>query len=134
MKFLFSLGLLAFVFSFCNLSEKISKLKGEGTNDQKTTTNSSTDSKNSSSDTRVEKPELTSAQEAVIDSGSPVLWQQQGITFTVPKGWKKMDVKKESFNYGSPDLGFLIGTISVMPDNFPSETSLNATYESSLQQ
>ena len=45
-----------------------------------------------------------------------------------------MDVKKESFNYGSPDLGFLIGTISVMPDNFPSETSLNATYESSLQQ
>ncbi|CAN5682196.1 hypothetical protein BH20ACI4_BH20ACI4_09160 [soil metagenome] len=134
MKFLFSLGLLAFVFSFCNLSEKISKLKGEGTNDQKTTTNSSTDSKNSSSDTRVEKPELTSAQEAVINSGSPVLWQQQGITFTVPKGWKKMDVKKESFNYGSPDLGFLIGTISVMPDNFPSETSLNATYESSLQQ
>ena len=33
-----------------------------------------------------------------------------------------------------PITRFLIGTISVMPDNFPSETSLNATYESSLQQ
>ena len=45
-----------------------------------------------------------------------------------------MDVKKESFNYGSSDGAFLIGSISVMPDNFPSEVSLNATYESSLQQ
>lgn len=134
MKFLFSLGLLAFVFSFCNISERLSKLKGEGANDQKAATNSSTDSKNSASDTKVEKPQLTSAQEAVLNSGSQVLWEQQGITFTVPKGWNKMSVQNESFNYGSPALGFLIGSISVMPDNFPSETSLNATYESSLQQ
>ena len=69
MKFLFSLGLLAFVFSFCNLSERLSKLTSENTNGQKTATNSSTDSNNSSSDTRVEKPELTSAQEAVLNSG-----------------------------------------------------------------
>ena len=134
MKFLFSLGLLVFVFSFCNISERLSKLKGENTNEQKTATNSASDSKNSTSDSKVEKPQLTSAQEAVLNSGSQVLWEQQGITFTVPKGWRKMSVQKETFNYGSPDLGFLIGTISVMPDNFPSETSLNATYESSLQQ
>ena len=134
MKFLFSLGLLTFVFSFCNLSEKISELTSENTNGQKTATNSATDSNTSSSDTTAEKPELTSAQESILNSGSAVLWEQQGITFTVPKGWRKMDVKKEMFNYGSPDNAFLIGTISVMPDNFPSETSLNATYESSLQQ
>lgn len=134
MKFLFSLGVLAFVFSFCNLSERISKLRDENSSNQSPAVNSPADSKNSSSDTRVEKPELTSMQETVINSGEQVLWEQQGITFTVPKGWKKMDVKKETFNYGSPDNAFLIGTISVMPDNFPSETSLNATYESSLQQ
>ncbi len=134
MKFLFSLGLLTFVFSFCNLSERISELTSDNTNGQKTATNSASDSNTSSSDSRVEKPELTSAQEAILNSGSQVLWQQQGITFTIPKDWKKMDVKKEMFNYGSPDNAFLIGTISVMPDNFPSETSLNATYESSLQQ
>lgn len=134
MKFLVSLGVLAFVFSFCNLSERISKLKGDGANEQKTVTNSSTDSKNSATETRVEKPELNPAQEAVLNSGEKVLWEQQGITFTVPKGWKKMSVQKESFNYGTPALGFLIGSISVMPDSFPAEQSLNATYESSLQQ
>lgn len=134
MKFLFSLGLLTFVFSFCNISERLSKLKGESANSQKPAANSLTDSKNSSTETRVEKPELNPAQEAVLNSGEKVLWQQQGITFTVPKGWKKMSVQKESFNYGSPALGFLIGSISVMPDSFPAEQSLNATYESSLQQ
>ena len=66
MKFIFSLGLLAFVFSFCNISERISKLKGENTNEQTTATNSASDSKNSASDTKVEKPELTSVQEAVL--------------------------------------------------------------------
>ena len=134
MKFIFSLGLLAFVFSFCNISERLSKLKGENTNEQTTATNSASDSKNSASDTKVEKPELTSVQEAVLNSGESNFMGAARDNFYVPKGWRKMDVKKESFNYGSPDLGFLIGTISVMPDNFPSETSLNATYESSLQQ
>lgn len=134
MKSILSLGILMFVLSFCNLGERLSELTGGNANEQKAATNSSTDSKNSSSDTRTEKPELTSAQEAILNSGEQVLWQQQGITFTIPKGWRKMNVAKESFNYGSPDNAFLIGTISVMPDNFQSETSLNATYESSLQQ
>jgi hypothetical protein len=134
MKSLISLGLLFFALSFCNLSEKLGDLKGGSANDQQTATNSSTDQANTAADTKTEKPELTSAQEAVINGGEQVLWEQQGITFTVPRGWKKMDVKKESFNYGSSDGAFLIGSISVMPDNFPSEVSLNATYESSLQQ
>lgn len=134
MKFIFSLGLLFFVFSFCNLSERLSKLKGEDANDQKTTTNSSTDSKKSSDDIKAEKPELTSSQEAILNSGTEVKWEQQGIAFTVPRGWNKMDVKKESFNYGSPKTGFLIGSISVMPDNFPSDTSLDATHTQALEQ
>ena len=45
-----------------------------------------------------------------------------------------MDVKKESFNYGSPANGFLIASVSVMPDSFPSDISINATYDSALEQ
>ena len=45
-----------------------------------------------------------------------------------------MDVKKESFNYGSPANGFLIASISVMPDSFPADVSIKATYDSALEQ
>lgn len=82
----------------------------------------------------MDKPTLTSEQQSITDSGEKMTWDDQGISWTLPKGWKKMDVKKESLNYGSPDTGFLIGTISVMPDNFPSDISLKGTYDSSLQQ
>ena len=44
------------------------------------------------------------------------------------------DVEKESLNYGSPDNAFLIGSISVMANDFPSDISLKATYDSALQQ
>ena len=45
-----------------------------------------------------------------------------------------MNVSKTMFNYGSPDLAFVIANVSPMPDSFPSETSLKATYESALEQ
>lgn len=134
MKLLISLGALIFAFSVCNLSEKISDLKGKSADNQKIITNSSIEQENSSSDSEVETPELTAAQEAILKGGQNIDWEEQGITFTVPKNWKKMSVKKEMLNYASPDLGFLIGTIAVMPDNFPSEVSLKATFDSSLQQ
>lgn len=134
MKLLISLAILFFAFSVCNLSERLSDLKGKSADNQKIVTDSSTDSTDISSDSQVETPELTSAQEAILDNGQKVDWEEQGITFTVPKNWKKISVKKEMFNYASPDLGFLIGTIAVMPDDFPSDVSLKATFDSSLQQ
>jgi hypothetical protein len=45
-----------------------------------------------------------------------------------------MEVRKESLNYGSPANGFLIASISVMPSNFPSDISIDATYTSALEQ
>ncbi len=135
MKSLLTLSVLFFALSFCGITDKIKKQVEDSTKNANVNTKDNSNSgKTDSTETRVEKPELTAAQEAVLSSGEKVLWQQQGITFTVPKGWKKMSVQKESFNYGAPALGFLIASISVMPDSFPSETSLNATYESSLQQ
>ena len=45
-----------------------------------------------------------------------------------------MSVMKESLNYGSPATGFLIASISVLPDSFPAETSVEATYAQALEQ
>ena len=88
----------------------------------------------SSSSTTAEKAKPTAAQQAIIDGGSETKWDDQGLSWKLPEGWPKMQVMKESLNYGSPANGFLIATISVMPANFPSAVSLDATYTSSLEQ
>ena len=88
----------------------------------------------SSSSTTAEKAKPTAAQQMIIDGGSETKWDDQGLSWKLPAGWPKMQVMKESLNYGSPANGFLIGTISVMPANFPSAVSLDATYTSSLEQ
>lgn len=131
MKLLVSFGIFMFAMSFCGLSERLSKLGG-GDGSSNSSSPSTSSSPSSTSD-GAEKPKLTSDQQAIADGGEKTTWDDQGISWMLPKGWKKMDVKKEMFNYGSPDNAFLIGSISIMPDNFPSDTSLKATYESSLQ-
>ncbi|MEZ5346470.1 MAG: hypothetical protein R2681_13050 [Pyrinomonadaceae bacterium] len=136
MKSLLAFGILFFALSFCGITDKIKESVEKASSGETTEKPGDTDSTdNSSTDGGdVEKAELTSAQKEILDGGSEVKWEDQGITFTVPAGWNKMDVKKESFNYGSPKTGFLIGTISVMPSNFPSDTSLTATHTSALEQ
>ena len=134
MKSIVSLGLIMFALSFCNLSERFSQLKGGNSNNQNSPVNSTTNSSKTSTDETVEKPKLTASQQAIKDGGQETKWDDQGISWTLPKNWKKMNVSKTMFNYSSPDLAFLIANISVMPDNFPSETSLKANYESALQQ
>ena len=88
----------------------------------------------SSSSTTAEKAKPTAAQQAIIDGGSETKWDEQGLAWKLPEGWPKMQVMKESLNYGSPANGFLIGTISVMPANFPAAVSMDATYTSALEQ
>ncbi|MEZ5426269.1 MAG: hypothetical protein R2747_08395 [Pyrinomonadaceae bacterium] len=132
MKSLISLGIIIFALSFCNLSETLKGLRGSSNSNSSTDLPENTSKDGTTEET--EKAELSPEQKTILESGQQVTWEQQGIIWILPRGWKKMDVKKESFNYGSPDNAFLIGSISVMPDNFPSETSLKATYESSLSQ
>ena len=45
-----------------------------------------------------------------------------------------MEVKKDSFNYESPDLAFLLVNISELGDSFPMDTSLQAYYDQAMQQ
>jgi hypothetical protein len=56
------------------------------------------------------------------------------MSWKFPSNWPKMEVRKESFSYGAPAVGFMNASISVMPADFPSETSIDATYTAALEQ
>ncbi|HKP37848.1 MAG TPA: hypothetical protein VJT71_13405 [Pyrinomonadaceae bacterium] len=106
MKKVLALFAMVFVVVACNLS---SKLKGNNNSNSGSSTGSS-----SSGGDEVEKPQPTAAQQAIIANGQPVTWDQQGISWTLPANWKKIDVRNESFSY-SGDGAFLTVAISVMP-------------------
>ncbi|MGB7202030.1 MAG: hypothetical protein WBD16_07145 [Pyrinomonadaceae bacterium] len=125
MKSLLTFGLITFALTFCGLQEKLKEIS---------TGNSNTASTGSSSGSTAEKAKPSAAQQAIIDGGSETKWDEQGLSWKLPSGWPKMEVRKESLNYGSPANGFLIASISVMPASFPSESSLEATYTSGLEQ
>jgi len=124
-------GILLFALSFCGIGER---LRRAGSSNTSSGNSNSGSTKSTSGDTGAEKPSLTGTQQAIQDSATEVQWPEQGISWKLPAGWPKMDVKKESFNYGSPANGFLIASISTMPDSFPSDVSINATYDSALEQ
>lgn len=125
-------GTLALVLAFCGIGDRIKQMSGGDTGSGNASNSSGTGTGTSKGST-AEKPSLTAAQQSIQDSSTEVKWDDQGISFKVPSGFAKMQVMKESFNYGSPAAGFLIGTISVMPSSFPSETSLDATYTQALE-
>ncbi len=136
MKSFLAFGVLFLALSFCGITDKIREQVQKTTdNSDSTNTESPDTAKTESNDSgNVEKAELKDKQQQILEGGNEAKWSEQGITWTLPKGWNKMNVGKTSFNYGSPKTGFLIGTISNMPANFPAETSLNAQYTSALEQ
>lgn len=135
MRSMLALGILSFALAFCGLGDRLKGLSGQsGSNSNLAASNTSTaPSSSSSSDGPVEKATLNGAQQAIADSGTEIRWDEQGLSWKLPPSWKKMSVMKESLNYGSPDGAFLIATISSMASNFPSDVSLKATYDSSLE-
>ena len=129
MKLVLSSGILVLALSFCNFDDV---LKSAAPDPPSST--SSNSQGNTSSTGTAEKPALTPAQQSITDAAVDVKWDAQGIAWRLPSNWKKMSVMKESLNYGSPDNAFLISSVSVMPDSFPSDVSLQATYDSALEQ
>lgn len=141
MKIFFSFGFLLFAMSLCGMVGNIRERLAGGSSGASNSNVASGDTSGKTSKTtsgggeeKIETPDLTAAQQAIMDGGETVSWSDQGIGWTLPKGWKKMSQSKDSFNYSSPDLAFLLANISVMPDNFPFDVSLKATYDSALQQ
>ena len=127
-----SLGIIIFALTFCGLTDKLKQLSGKS--ESNTASNSSSRANSSSSSTTAEKPKISGAQQAIIDGGTETKWDDQGLSWKLPSGWKKMDVKKESFNYQSPDNAFLLVNISLMPDSFPMDISMKAYYDQAMQQ
>ena len=130
MKFI-SLGLLLFALSFCGIADKIKQMSG-GANTGTSNTASNSGKTGGSSQADPAKP--SSAQQSIIDSSTETPWADQGLSWRLPAGWKKMEVKKDSFNYESPDLAFLLVNISELGDSFPMDTSLQAYYDQAMQQ
>lgn len=126
MKKILALFAMVFVLVACNLS---SKLRSNSNSSNSGSTGSS-----SSGGDEVEKPQPNAAQQAIIASGKPVTWDQQGISWTLPPHWKKIDASTESFNYGG-DGAFLIVAISVMPQmESLVDTSIKAMHEAAKTQ
>lgn len=132
MKLFLSFGLIGFALAFCNLGDKLKSLSGSSNSESNSSSNSPSKTSTTSGD--AEKPKLTAAQQKISDDAAEVKWDDQGISWRLPAGWKKTDMKKESALFSSSDAAFLIPTISIMPDDFPSDISLKATYDSALQQ
>jgi hypothetical protein len=83
----------------------------------------------------VEKPSPTAAQLATLEGGQEVKWDQQGMSWTVPKDWKKMSVETKSLLWsgrGGGDLASLIVNISPMAEDFPTDISLKAFYDGAV--
>ncbi len=132
MKSLISIGLFMFALSFCNLAERFTGTKdfSPKSDDTASNSNAAPDTK-TSTDSDVEKAVLTAEQSALL-TGEPLKWEEQGMSWKLPKGWKKISQDRNMLNYGSPDNAFLIVSISPMADNFPADVSTNANYEAAV--
>jgi hypothetical protein len=112
MKQLTGIAIMVLLVAACNLSDKFKK--SASTSSNSSNSNSSTSGSDPTADEPAEKPNPTAAQMAAIANGQEVKWDQQGITWTLPANWKKVDVSTESFSYGA-NGAFLTVAVSVMP-------------------
>lgn len=133
MRSILTLAMVTFLATFCGIGDKLKSLSG-GSNTSSNNSSGPTKADGKTSDAEVEKARMTSEQQAIADAATETKWDDQGISWRLPSGWKKTDMKKENALFSSSDAAFLIPTISIMPDDFPSEVSLKATYDSALQQ
>ena len=126
---LLSFGILLFALTFCGIGDRLKNIGGSGSSGGSNSAPTRSDSGGSGA----EKPTLTAQQQSIQDSAIETKWDDQSITWKLPAGWPKMEVKKESFNYGSPANGFLIASISKMSADFPVDSSIEAYYTSAME-
>lgn len=121
---------LVLVVAACNLTSKLKSSSNGNSN----SSSSSSDNRSKIGDDPVEKPNPTAAQQAAIANGQEARWDQQGITWTLPASWKKVEVRNEAFSYGG-NGAFLTVAISPLPqmENL-TETSMKAMHEAAKTQ
>ena len=134
MKSFFAFGVLAFALTICGFTDQFT---GGGTDTADKTNQPEVGSGNGAdggSTDEVSTAELTSDLAALQSMETKRLWEEQGIVLETPKGMAENEyVSKNSFQYGSPAKGFLIGSISSLGDNFPTDVSLKSYYDQSVQ-
>lgn len=130
MKILVSIGLFIFALSFCNITERFTGEKGFKPTEDQPEANSTEPT--GETDTEVEKAKLTPEMDKLLED--EVKWEEQGLSWRVPKGWKQMTKSRTSLNYSSGDGAFLLVNISPMADDFPVDISTKATYDQNVQQ
>ncbi|NNF00639.1 MAG: hypothetical protein HKN25_16600 [Pyrinomonadaceae bacterium] len=135
MKLLLSFGILFLALSFCGLGERISKQISDSSEETTgpDTGNPDVSEAQPGKGDEVEVPKLTAKQEDIIANGKELVWDEQGLTWKLPKGWNKLSQSKKMLNYGSPANGFLIVSISSFAENFPVDISLKAFYDSHIR-
>lgn len=121
-------AVLGMALAFCGIGDRLKSMTGStGGN------SSSSNSTGNADDSNVEKAEMTSAQKAIADGATEVKWDDQSISWKLPSGFSKMQVMKESLNYGLSGGGFMNASISKMSSDFLVESSINAYYTSALE-
>lgn len=121
-------AVLGMALAFCGIGDKMKSMTG-GSSGNSTSSNPT----GKADSTNVEKADMTVAQKAIADGASEVKWDDQTISWKLPSGFAKMQVMKESFNYGSPGSGFMNASISKMSADFPVDSSIDAYYTSALE-
>lgn len=112
--------LIGFGLSLCNLSERFHGGSKSGP----------TASGGSSSSVETAKP--TADQSAALAGGQEKKWDKQGMSWTIPPNWTEETNESKMFVMRSPGGGnaaSLIVNISPMEDDFPAESSMDATFK-----
>src|SRR5262245_28498319 len=104
MKFILAFGVLTFALTFCGFGDRLKNISSGSSNSSGNTGGKRSDTGGSGAET----PTLTAQQQSIQDASTETKWDEQGISWKLPAGWPKMQVLKESFNYGAPANGFLI--------------------------
>ena len=133
MKHIPLLMALALALSLCNITERFT---GKNANQSNSGSGSSSTAGGGSATTGgepVEHPEPTMAQTKTLEGGQEVKWDQQGITWTMPAGWKKQTVETKMLTYGAPgNTAFMTASISPMGEDFPTDISTKAFYDGTV--
>lgn len=80
----------------------------------------------------VAPPQPTAAQQAALAGGQPAEWEQQGMSWTVPRGWSAASADGGSLMWRSPggwDAASLIANVSPTAADFPTRASLRNYYD-----
>ena len=126
MKNILAVIFIGLALSLCNLSERFKK--GSST---------SGPSGSRTGGAAAERGEANAEQLAALAGGQEIKWDRQSISWTVPPNWTEHENESKSFMWRSPggaDAASLIVSISPMDESFPTDSSLQAYYDSAQSQ